>query len=131
MVLQSLSRCELLWWSGEMSVDLPIAYGVVYRSSDRYLDDDLRMHEHCVKVQVDHVLPAFMGIPVPNETCIEGKMLLMNQTLRKFIQWPRKAIKIYLVDKQIIYITLSFIILTLTIIFILIVGFGCTNSPYV
>ncbi|MFS7928058.1 hypothetical protein Hanom_Chr04g00316451 [Helianthus anomalus] len=31
---------------------------------------------------------------VPDETCIEGKMLLMNQTLRKFIQWPRKAIKI-------------------------------------
>ncbi|KAM0045572.1 hypothetical protein Hdeb2414_s0009g00305401 [Helianthus debilis subsp. tardiflorus] len=77
-----------------MSDDLPIAYGLVYPSSDRYLDDDLRMHEHCVKVQVDHVLPAFMGISVPDETCIEGKMLLMNQTLRKFIQWPRKAIKV-------------------------------------
>ncbi|KAJ0884761.1 putative Ulp1 protease family catalytic domain, papain-like cysteine peptidase superfamily [Helianthus annuus] len=94
--IENLSRCELLWWFGEMSADLPIAYGLVYPSSDRYLDDDLRMHEHCVKVQVDHVLPAFMGIPVPDETCIEGKMLLMNQTLRKFIQWPRKAIKMQL-----------------------------------
>ncbi|MFS7949538.1 hypothetical protein Hanom_Chr06g00572781 [Helianthus anomalus] len=71
--IESLSRCELLWWSGEMSADLPKAYGLVYPTSDRYLDDDLRMHEHCVKVQVDHVLSAFMGIPVPDETCIEGK----------------------------------------------------------
>ncbi|MFS8006282.1 hypothetical protein Hanom_Chr14g01247391 [Helianthus anomalus] len=62
--------CEILWWSGEMIVDLPLAYDLVYPSSDRYLDDILRMHEYCVKVQVDHVLPAFMGIPIPDETCI-------------------------------------------------------------
>ncbi|KAM0021442.1 hypothetical protein Hdeb2414_s0024g00651011 [Helianthus debilis subsp. tardiflorus] len=129
--IENLSRCELLWWLGEMSADLPIAYGLVYPSSDRYLDDDLRMHEHCVKVQVDHVLPAFMGIPVPDETCIEGKMLLMNQTLRKFIQWPRKAIKVYLVDKQIIYYFNFYYITNYYITFILIVDFGCTNSPYI
>ncbi|KAI7755123.1 hypothetical protein M8C21_025993, partial [Ambrosia artemisiifolia] len=90
--IEKLSRCQIFWCHGEKSADEHIADGQVYPTSDRYLDDIL-IHEHCVKVHVDSVRADYMPMPVPDEALREGVRYMKN-TLLKFIQWPRKAIKI-------------------------------------
>ncbi|KAI7744723.1 hypothetical protein M8C21_018585, partial [Ambrosia artemisiifolia] len=90
--IEKVSRCQIFWCHGVMSADEHIADGQVYPSSDRYLDDIL-IHEHCVKVHVDYVRTDYMPMPLPDEARREG-VRYMKDTLFKFIQWPRKAIKI-------------------------------------
>ena len=77
MTLQHLCRCELLWSFDPRSSELIIANGRVFPTCDRYLDDIL-MHEHCVKVQVDCVHQEYLFIPVPEESFVKDKIEKME-----------------------------------------------------
>ncbi|MFS7921141.1 hypothetical protein Hanom_Chr03g00233241 [Helianthus anomalus] len=77
----------------------PSVKDILLPTSDRELRDDISMHKHCVKAHVDEVYSRYMGILVLDETFVEGKIEMIEETIWQFIQWPRKLIKVYLVGK--------------------------------
>ncbi|KAF5776698.1 putative Ulp1 protease family catalytic domain, papain-like cysteine peptidase superfamily [Helianthus annuus] len=91
--IKSISTCDLLWPFDDSFPNMILGHGQVYPTSDRILDKR-PIHDDYVKVRVDDVNQDFKGYPVPPHTMIEDDVIDMGSTHRKFIQWPRKAIKL-------------------------------------
>ncbi|KAJ0829032.1 hypothetical protein HanLR1_Chr00c0049g0699071 [Helianthus annuus] len=100
--IKSISTCDLLWPFDDSFPNRILGHGQVYPTSVRILDKR-PIHDDYVKVHVDDVNQDFKGYPVPLHTMIEDDVIDMGSTQRKFIQWPRKAIKVYLILTIIVY----------------------------
>ncbi|KAJ0692817.1 putative papain-like cysteine peptidase superfamily [Helianthus annuus] len=91
--IKSISTCDLLWPFDDSFPDMILGHGQVYPTSVRILDKR-PIHDDYVQVHVDDVNQEYKGYPVPPHTMIENEVINMGSTHRKFIQWPRKAIKL-------------------------------------
>jgi hypothetical protein len=79
-----------------------VAIGQAYPTSDRSILHANKIDEDYIKVQVDTVIRDFEMMPVPEKTRTD-EVNLMQDTVGAFIQWPKNALKVYVVDQIIIY----------------------------
>ncbi|KAI7742928.1 hypothetical protein M8C21_030334 [Ambrosia artemisiifolia] len=91
--IKSISSCDLLWPFDESFPDKALGRGQVYPTSERILDKR-PIHVGFVKVYVDYVSEDCKGFLILPATMIGDEITNMGSTHRKFIQWPRKAIKL-------------------------------------
>ena len=76
-------------------MNLRVAKGQAYPTNQRTLHGRSILPGF-LKVQVDTVDAAYGEWPAPSETQTD-EIMYMKDTRSQFIQWPRKAIKVYLI----------------------------------
>ncbi|MFS7941626.1 hypothetical protein Hanom_Chr06g00478501 [Helianthus anomalus] len=92
--IESITTCELIWPFDDSFPNMILGHGQAYPSSDRILDNN-PMHVDYIKIYVDGVVEKYKGYPIPPHTMKPEEVTDMGSTQGNFIQWPRKAIKVY------------------------------------
>ncbi|KAL8217242.1 hypothetical protein R6Q57_024079 [Mikania cordata] len=90
--IKSIIGCELTWPFDDSCLDLVLAGGRVYPTSQRILHGH-PIYDGFVKVQVDFVNENCTRFPILPQTRTD-EVNEMADTQGQFIQWPRKAIKL-------------------------------------
>ncbi|KAI3773622.1 hypothetical protein L1987_48152 [Smallanthus sonchifolius] len=90
--VESVEKCDLLW-PYDPPTPLVLGKGLVHFTTERTLHGR-SMKDGFVKVQVDRVEEGCTQMPLLPESCIPGEVNYMSEAKGKFIQWPRKSIKI-------------------------------------
>ncbi|KAJ0900006.1 hypothetical protein HanPSC8_Chr08g0308591 [Helianthus annuus] len=75
-----------------------LGHGQAYPSSDRILDNN-PMHVDYIKIYVNGVTEKYKGYPILPHTMKPEEVIDMGSIQGKFIQWPRKAIKVSSLQK--------------------------------
>ncbi|KAJ0735337.1 hypothetical protein HanPI659440_Chr11g0430961 [Helianthus annuus] len=88
---RKVTPCELLF-PYKLSMELPLAFGQAWPTSDMTLDEG-QIKEGCVKVHVDVVDKDFVKTHVPDVTRTDD-IVFVGDTLFNFIQWPRDVLKL-------------------------------------